>query len=94
MVHKDLLNTPTFNAVVEMLESENVKIFTGPALHKAIKFAPPQAKSLNHEYCDLAVTIELVDGLDSAVQHINKYGSHHTDSIITQNGNYLIIYCV
>lgn len=37
------------------------------------------------EYLALIVSIKLVDDVDEATQHINKYGSHHTDSIITEN---------
>ena len=35
------------------------------------------------EYNDLILSIRMVDSLDEAVDHINTYGSHHTDSIIT-----------
>ncbi len=39
------------------------------------------------EYLDLIVSIKVVDDVDEAVSHINFYGSHHTDSIITENIN-------
>lgn len=85
LIHKNLVNTDVFNGVIEMLEKENVVLNSGPLFKKLIKFAPPLAKSLKHEYSGLALTIELVDDLDSAIEHINKYGSHHTESIITNN---------
>ena len=37
------------------------------------------------EYLDLVVNLELVDGLEQAVAHINHHGSHHTDAIITED---------
>ncbi len=37
------------------------------------------------EYLDLIVSVKLVDDLDEAVDHINRFGSHHTDCIITEN---------
>ncbi len=38
------------------------------------------------EYLDLIISVKLVDGVDEAITHINRFGSHHTDAIITQNG--------
>ena len=35
------------------------------------------------EYLDAILSVKLVDGVEGAVEHINRYGSHHTDSIIT-----------
>ncbi len=52
-------------------------------LHKVVKFAPPLADKMNQEYSDLKLTIELVESVQSAVDHINKYGSNHTESIVT-----------
>lgn len=37
------------------------------------------------EFLAPVLAIKVVDGLDEAIAHINKYGSHHTDSIVTEN---------
>ncbi len=37
------------------------------------------------EYLDAILSIRLVDGLDAAIAHVNRYGSHHTDSIVTDD---------
>jgi len=37
------------------------------------------------EYLSLTASVKLVDGVDEAISHINRYGSHHTDAIITEN---------
>ncbi len=39
------------------------------------------------EYLELIMSIKIVDNIDEAIDHINKYGSHHTDSIITTDDN-------
>ncbi|MCR4924325.1 MAG: glutamate-5-semialdehyde dehydrogenase [Lachnospiraceae bacterium] len=39
----------------------------------------------NTEYLELTISLKLVDGVKEAVSHINRFGSHHTDSIITEN---------
>lgn len=37
------------------------------------------------EYLDLEMSVKVVDGLDQAVDHINRYGSGHTDAIVSRN---------
>jgi len=37
------------------------------------------------EYLDLIVAVRVVDGLEAAIDHINTYGSHHTDAIVTNH---------
>ena len=39
----------------------------------------------NTEYLDAILSIRVVDGLDQTIEHINHYGSHHTDSIVTEH---------
>ena len=39
------------------------------------------------EYNDLILSIKVVENLDEAIAHINKYGSKHTDAIVTENKN-------
>jgi len=37
------------------------------------------------EYLDSILSIRIVDGLKDAIEHINRYGSHHTDAIVTED---------
>lgn len=37
------------------------------------------------EYSDLIISIKIVDSLDEAIEHINRYGSKHTESIVTED---------
>ena len=37
------------------------------------------------EYLDAIISVKLVDGVEQAVSHINKYSSQHTETIITEN---------
>lgn len=47
-------------------------------------------KDYRTEYLDLILSVKVVDSLDAAITHINDYGSHHSDSIVTDNSeNYL-----
>ncbi|MFO1214017.1 MAG: glutamate-5-semialdehyde dehydrogenase [Burkholderiaceae bacterium] len=44
-----------------------------------------QESDWSEEYLAPVISIKLVDGLDEAIAHINRYGSHHTDAILTAN---------
>jgi glutamate-5-semialdehyde dehydrogenase len=44
-------------------------------------------KDYRTEYLDLILSVKVVDGLDAAIAHINQYGSHHSDSIVTDDNN-------
>ncbi|KAL4612991.1 delta-1-pyrroline-5-carboxylate synthase-like [Arapaima gigas] len=85
LVHKDLLRSPLFDQIVDMLRVEGVKVHAGPRFASHLTFSPSEAKSLRTEYSDLECCIEVVDGLQEAIDHIHKYGSSHTDVIITEN---------
>ena len=37
------------------------------------------------EYLDLVLSVKVVDDLDEAIDHINQYGSHHTEAIVTED---------
>lgn len=39
------------------------------------------------EYLDYILAVKIVDSIDEAIGHINRYGSHHTDVIITENAD-------
>lgn len=42
-------------------------------------------KDFSTEYLDLILSVKVVSGLNQAVEHINNYGSHHSDTIVTSN---------
>jgi glutamate-5-semialdehyde dehydrogenase len=49
------------------------------------KVKPATEEDWSTEYLDSIVSIRVVDGVDAAIAHITKYGSQHTDSIVTDN---------
>ncbi|HYB93192.1 MAG TPA: glutamate-5-semialdehyde dehydrogenase, partial [archaeon] len=44
-----------------------------------------EEKDWYEEYLDLIIGVKVVDDLDEAIRHINKYGSKHTDAILTKD---------
>ncbi|XP_042363842.1 delta-1-pyrroline-5-carboxylate synthase [Plectropomus leopardus] len=85
LIHRDILRTPLFDQIIDMLRTERVKIHAGPRFASYLTFSPSEAKSLRTEYGDLECCMEVVDSMEEAVEHIHKYGSSHTDVIITEN---------
>ncbi len=54
------------------------------------EYEPEQIKPASEadwhtEYNDLIISIKVVDGVDEAIEHINHYGSGHTDAVVTGN---------
>lgn len=64
-----------------------MKINSGPKIREILTFGPPAAKSMRTEYGALECTIEVVSDVDDAINHIHKYGSSHTDVIVTEDTN-------
>jgi glutamate-5-semialdehyde dehydrogenase len=46
---------------------------------------PATEEDWSSEYLDAIVSMKVVDGVDAAMQHIAKYGSQHTDAVVTEN---------
>ncbi|CAF2710056.1 unnamed protein product [Rotaria sp. Silwood2] len=85
LIHKDLIRTSFFESLIDLFRAEKVKVYSGPRLSALLPFPPPPANSLRVEYGDLQCCIEVVDDVNDAIEHINKFGSNHTDSIVTAN---------
>ncbi len=45
----------------------------------------PTEQDWSEEYLAPIISIKVVAGLDEAIAHINRYGSHHTDAIVTRD---------
>lgn len=50
-------------------------------------------KDWTTEYLDMAVSVRVVGDVDSAIEHINTHGSHHTDSIVTNDARSADAFC-
>lgn len=86
LIHEDLMSGSFFADVCNLFKREGVKLNAGPKLSQLLTFGPPPAKSMRQEFGSLEATIEVVKDQDEAIEHIHKYGSSHTDVIVTENG--------
>ena len=75
------------NPILKKLEDENCKIYGDNILRKYYKgkVYPAKEKDWSTEYLAAAVSVKVVKSSEEAIDHINKYGTMHTDSIITKN---------
>ncbi|KAI3458649.1 hypothetical protein Pfo_015312 [Paulownia fortunei] len=83
LVHKDLVQTGGLNELIVELQIKGVTIFGGPRASSLLNI--PEARSLHHEYSSLSCTVEIVDDVNAAIDHIHQHGSAHTDCIITED---------
>jgi len=55
------------------------------AIAKGQEVIPATEEDWKKEYSDLILSIKVVDGVNEAIEHINRYGSRHTESIVTES---------
>jgi glutamate-5-semialdehyde dehydrogenase len=75
-----------FKPLIEMLIDAGCEIRgdnATQAVDKRVKQASEEDWST--EYLDAIIAAKVVDGVDAAIEHIERYGSHHTDAIITDD---------
>ncbi|MEG4013605.1 MULTISPECIES: glutamate-5-semialdehyde dehydrogenase [unclassified Microcoleus] len=85
LVHKEL--APIFlPAVAQALQQKKVEL-RGDELTRRIleNIAEATETDWSTEYSDLILSIKIVDSLEAAIDHINTYGSRHTDVIVTED---------
>lgn len=66
-------------------DAYGVKMYGTAAVNKIIPVDVISDDDFKREYLDLAVSVKLVADVKEAVEHINAFGSHHTDSIVTKD---------
>ena len=77
------------NLILKNLENYGCKIIGDSKIVKLYdnKIQKASIKDWSREYLSSIVSVKSVKNLDEAIDHINKYGTMHTDCIITQNKN-------
>ena len=71
--------------IVKALQAKGVKLFGDSEAARISGQALEVPKSWKTEYLDLTMAIRVVDGLKGALEHIEEYGSHHSDTIVTED---------
>ena len=72
-------------AMAEQFRDKGVELRGCERTQALIDVVAATEEDWNTEYLDAILSIRIVDGLDQAIEHINHYGSHHTDSIVTEH---------
>ncbi len=85
LIHKDIAET-FVPRIVEALRAKGVEIRGCPVTRE---FAPEVKKATDQdwgaEFLDLILAVKVVEDLDEAVDHIQQYGSLHTEVIVTRD---------
>ncbi len=86
LVHKDI--APAFlEKAIPLFNSNDVKLIGDKrSVELGLKYEA-SLEDWKTEYLDLILSIKIVDDLEEAITHIQKYSSKHTDGIITENSN-------
>jgi glutamate-5-semialdehyde dehydrogenase len=85
LIHKDVAQK-IVSELVKKLKSSNVNVKGDKevkSLVSDVELATEQ--DWKAEYLDLKIAIKIVDNIDEAISHINKYGTKHSESIITKS---------
>ena len=83
LVHRDI--APTFLPLLaERLRARRVELRGDEAARAAVPdLVPATDADWDAEYLDLVLAVKVVDDVQAAIDHINRHGSHHSDSIVT-----------
>jgi glutamate-5-semialdehyde dehydrogenase len=84
LVHQDIAEE-FLPPIAAALEAQGVQLRGDEATRKIINAIPADEHDWQTEYSDLILAIKIVDSVDTAIAHINKYGSKHTDAIVTED---------
>ncbi|WGS21003.1 MULTISPECIES: glutamate-5-semialdehyde dehydrogenase [unclassified Bradyrhizobium] len=72
--------------LVEMLLDAGCEVRGDDAVQKVdVRVKPASDEDWNTEYLDAVIAARVVNGVDDAIAHIHDHGSHHTDSIVTED---------
>ena len=86
LLHKKIVKK-FCNPILKKLEDKNCKIYGDRFLRKYYKgkIYPSKEKDWSTEYLSATISVKCVKNFKEAINHINRYGTKHTDAIITKN---------
>ena len=84
LVHRRILSS-FLPMMKEAFDEKKVEIRGTKEIQAVIDCLPASEEDWSTEYLDLIISVKAVEDVDEAIKHINHFGSHHTDAIITEN---------
>jgi glutamate-5-semialdehyde dehydrogenase len=91
------LGTSKKRSIIDALIDKNVTLFGDDAVIKLCPRSPRVKRATERdwyaEYLDLRLAVRIVDGVSGAIDHINTYGSRHTDAIVTESKSEAALFC-
>ncbi|MGN0545797.1 MAG: glutamate-5-semialdehyde dehydrogenase [Acutalibacteraceae bacterium] len=85
LVHKDIAELALL-AVGERLKEKGVEIMGDEAVCEILPYAKPASpEDWAKEYLDYKISVKVVESIDEAIEHIAKYGTGHSEAIVTDS---------
>ncbi|MBP7274866.1 MAG: glutamate-5-semialdehyde dehydrogenase [Kiritimatiellae bacterium] len=85
LIHREIADS-LLPRLAERLRGRGVELRGDPEVCARIPGVIPATEAdWTAEYLDLIITLKVVDGTPEAIAHINHYGSHHSDAIVTEH---------
>jgi glutamate-5-semialdehyde dehydrogenase len=85
LIHRDLIGT-LLPILGQKLHEKGVEIRGDESVRAALPYAiPASEQDWYAEYNALIMSAAVTGGVDEAIAHINKYGTHHSDAIVTED---------
>ncbi len=84
LVHQTIASEFLLEAV-SVLQAKNVDLRGDERTREILNITAATEEDWITEYSDLILAIRVVDSLEAAIEHINTYGSRHTDAIVTED---------
>ena len=78
--------SPLLSRLVKALLDSGCAVRGDEAVQKLDgRVTPASEEDWSTEYLDAVMAVKVVEGVDEAIRHVNHYGSHHTDAIVTED---------
>ncbi|MCR4787853.1 MAG: glutamate-5-semialdehyde dehydrogenase [Lachnospiraceae bacterium] len=84
VVHRNIVNE-FMPMLSRALKEKNVEIRGDETIRETIECTPATEEDFGTEYLDLILSVKTVDSIDEAIKHINRYSTHHSESILTSD---------
>jgi len=84
LLDESVVQSGEHQRILDALSRAGVKMLGGPrAVREGI--VAEEAETMHMEYGENTIAVEIVSDLGEAIEHINQYGSHHTDCIVAED---------